>query len=90
MSYVGDALGIEVYILLRQAKPQKMETESPASRFPTAWESGGNAQIKKSMQKMTNKEEEIMHILCKLEKAFIKDVIFTQKGIYVQSTGKIE
>ena len=27
------------------------------------------------MQKLTNKEEEIMHILWKLEKAFIKDIL---------------
>ena len=27
------------------------------------------------MQKLTNKEEEIMHILWKLEKAFVKDVM---------------
>jgi BlaI family penicillinase repressor len=27
------------------------------------------------MQKLTNKEEEIMHILWKLEKAFVKDVL---------------
>ena len=29
----------------------------------------------KNMQKLTNKEEEIMHILWKLEKAFVKDVL---------------
>lgn len=29
----------------------------------------------KIMQKLTNKEEEIMHILWKLEKAFVKDVL---------------
>lgn len=28
-----------------------------------------------SMQKLTNKEEEIMHILWKLKKAFVKDVL---------------
>ena len=28
-----------------------------------------------SMQKLTNKEEEIMHILWKLEKAFVKEVL---------------
>lgn len=28
-----------------------------------------------SMEKLTNKEEEIMHILWKLEKAFVKDVL---------------
>lgn len=28
-----------------------------------------------NMQKLTNKEEEIMHILWKLEKAFVKDVL---------------
>jgi BlaI family penicillinase repressor len=28
-----------------------------------------------AMQKLTNKEEEIMHILWKLEKAFVKDVL---------------
>jgi len=28
-----------------------------------------------TMQKLTNKEEEIMHILWKLEKAFVKDVL---------------
>jgi len=27
------------------------------------------------MQKLTNKEEEIMHILWKLEKAFVKEVM---------------
>ena len=27
------------------------------------------------MQKLTNKEEEIMHILWKLDKAFVKDVL---------------
>ena len=27
------------------------------------------------MEKLTNKEEEIMHILWKLEKAFVKDVL---------------
>ena len=27
------------------------------------------------MQKLTNKEEEIMHILWKLKKAFIKDIM---------------
>ncbi len=27
------------------------------------------------MQKLTNKEEEIMHVLWKLEKAFVKDVL---------------
>ena len=32
-------------------------------------------QIKMIMQKLTNKEEEIMHILWKLEKAFVKDVL---------------
>jgi predicted transcriptional regulator len=30
---------------------------------------------KVSMQKLTNKEEEIMHILWKLKKAFVKDVM---------------
>jgi len=30
---------------------------------------------KDAMQKLTNKEEEIMHILWKLEKAFVKDVL---------------
>ncbi|MEO1033575.1 MAG: BlaI/MecI/CopY family transcriptional regulator [Bacteroidota bacterium] len=37
------------------------------------------------MQKLTNKEEEIMHILWKLEKAFVKDVlaaITTEKPHY--------
>ena len=34
-----------------------------------------NAQIKKNMQKLTNKEEEIMQILWKLKKAFVKDVL---------------
>ncbi|QYJ67891.1 BlaI/MecI/CopY family transcriptional regulator [Flavobacterium litorale] len=37
------------------------------------------------MQKLTNKEEEIMHILWKLEKAFVKDVqaaIVTDKPHY--------
>jgi BlaI family transcriptional regulator, penicillinase repressor len=29
----------------------------------------------KNMEKLTNKEEEIMHILWKLEKAFVKDVL---------------
>ena len=28
-----------------------------------------------TMQKLTNKEEEIMHILWKLEKAFVKDIL---------------
>lgn len=28
-----------------------------------------------TMQKLTNKEEEIMHVLWKLEKAFVKDVL---------------
>jgi predicted transcriptional regulator len=32
------------------------------------------------MQKLTNKEEEIMHILWKLEKAFVKDVLEEIKG----------
>ncbi len=32
-------------------------------------------QIKKIMQKLTNKEEEIMHILWKLKKAFIKEIL---------------
>jgi BlaI family penicillinase repressor len=32
-------------------------------------------QKKITMQKLTNKEEEIMHILWKLEKAFVKDVL---------------
>ncbi len=32
-------------------------------------------QIKNIMQKLTNKEEEIMHILWKLKKAFIKEVM---------------
>jgi len=32
-------------------------------------------QIKFSMQKLTNKEEEVMRILWKLEKAFVKDVL---------------
>lgn len=32
-------------------------------------------QIKNTMQKLTNKEEEIMHILWKLKKAFIKEVM---------------
>ena len=27
------------------------------------------------MQKLTNKEEEIMHILWKLKKAFVKDIM---------------
>ncbi len=27
------------------------------------------------MQKLTNKEEEIMHILWKLKKAFVKDIL---------------
>jgi len=31
------------------------------------------------MQKLTNKEEEIMHILWKLEKAFVKDVLMEIK-----------
>jgi len=31
------------------------------------------------MQKLTNKEEEIMHIIWKLEKAFVKDVLFEIK-----------
>lgn len=31
------------------------------------------------MQKLTNKEEEIMHILWKLEKAFVKDVMAEMK-----------
>ncbi|HEX9825606.1 MAG TPA: BlaI/MecI/CopY family transcriptional regulator [Flavobacteriaceae bacterium] len=31
------------------------------------------------MQKLTNKEEEIMHILWKLEKAFVKDVLAEMK-----------
>ena len=31
------------------------------------------------MQKLTNKEEEIMHILWKLEKAFVKDVLLEIK-----------
>ena len=29
----------------------------------------------RTMQKLTNKEEEIMHVLWKLEKAFVKDVL---------------
>jgi hypothetical protein len=32
----------------------------------------GNAQINLSYAKLTNKEEEIMHILWKLKKAFVK------------------
>ncbi len=32
------------------------------------------------MEKLTNKEEEIMHILWKLEKAFVKDVLAEIKG----------
>jgi len=32
-------------------------------------------QRNKNMQKLTNKEEEIMHILWKLEKAFVKEVM---------------
>jgi predicted transcriptional regulator len=31
------------------------------------------------MQKLTNKEEEIMHILWKLERAFVKDVMHEMK-----------
>lgn len=31
------------------------------------------------MQKLTNKEEEVMHILWKLEKAFVKDVLLEVK-----------
>lgn len=31
------------------------------------------------MQKLTNKEEEIMHILWRLQKAFVKDVLFEIK-----------
>ena len=37
--------------------------------------------LKKSMmQKLTNKEEEIMHILWKLEKAFVKEVMVEIEG----------
>ena len=32
------------------------------------------------MEKLTNKEEEIMHVLWKLEKAFVKDVLAEIKG----------
>ncbi len=32
------------------------------------------------MQQLTNKEEEIMHILWKLEKAFVKDVLDALEG----------
>ena len=32
------------------------------------------------MEKLTNKEEEIMHILWKLEKAFVKDVLAEMGG----------
>lgn len=32
------------------------------------------------MQKLTNKEEEIMHVLWKLEKAFVKDVMDKIEG----------
>ena len=32
------------------------------------------------MQKLTNKEEEIMQVLWKLEKAFVKDVLAEMKG----------
>jgi predicted transcriptional regulator len=32
------------------------------------------------MEKLTNKEEEIMHILWRLEKAFVKDVLAEIKG----------
>lgn len=32
------------------------------------------------MEKLTNKEEEIMHILWRLEKAFVKDVLEEIKG----------
>lgn len=35
----------------------------------------GNAQKNRTMQKLTNKEEEIMHILWKLKKAFVKEVM---------------
>ena len=33
------------------------------------------------MQKLTNKEEEIMHILWKLEKAFVKDVLAIRMSV---------
>ena len=33
------------------------------------------SQSSEKMQKLTNKEEEIMHILWRLEKAFVKDVL---------------
>lgn len=36
-------------------------------------------QLKYAMQKLTNKEEEVMHILWKLEKAFVKDVLLEVK-----------
>ena len=32
------------------------------------------------MEKLTNKEEEVMHVLWKLEKAFVKDVLAAIKG----------
>ena len=32
------------------------------------------------MEKLTNKEEEILHVLWNLEKAFVKDVLFEIKG----------
>ncbi len=32
------------------------------------------------MEKLTNKEEQIMHILWRLEKAFVKDVLAEIKG----------
>jgi BlaI family penicillinase repressor len=41
-----------------------------ASRLPA-----GKRPNKQTMQKLTNKEEEIMHILWKLEKAFVKEVM---------------
>ena len=32
------------------------------------------------MEKLTNKEEEVMHVIWKLEKAFVKDVLAEIKG----------
>lgn len=43
------------------------------------------------MEKLTNKEEEIMHILWKLEKAFVKEVLaaLTQENLHYNTVSTI-
>lgn len=43
------------------------------------------------MEKLTNKEEEIMHILWKLEKAFVKDVLaeITEENLHYNTVSTI-